>query len=103
MGTAKQRLEVAERAYASDWLEDISSLLPAVTLLQNLGYTYLPPDEALALRSGKRSRVVLEHVLADWLRTHSSYEAKGQRRPFSDANIQRAVAALSQHPFDALP
>ncbi len=93
---------MAERAYASDWLEDVSSLLPAVTLLQNLGYTYLPPDEALALRGGKRSRVVLEHVLADWLRTHSSFEAKGQRRPFSEANIQRAVTALSQHPFDAL-
>lgn len=93
---------VSERAHGSDWLEDISSLLPAVTLLQNLGYTYLPPGEALRLRNGKRSRVVLEHVLADWLRTHNGFEAKGQTRPFSEANIQRAVAELSQHPFDAL-
>ncbi len=93
---------MTERAYGSDWLEDISSLLPAVTLLQNLGYSYLPPDEALRLRYRKRSRVVLEHVLADWLRTHNSYEAKGQTHTFSEANIQRAVTALSQHPFDAL-
>jgi type I restriction enzyme R subunit len=93
---------VSGRASASDWLEDISSLLPAVTLLQNLGYSYLPPDEALRLRNGKRSRVVLEHVLADWLRTNNHYEAKGQTRSFSEANIQRAVATISQHPFDAL-
>ena len=87
---------------ASDWLEDSVSLLPALTLLQTLGYTYLPPEEALRLRGGKRSRVVLETVLADWLRTNNSFEAKGQRRLFSEANIQRAVAEISQQPFEAL-
>lgn len=92
----------AGRVSGTDWLEDISSLIPAVTLLMNLGYHYLPPDEALRLRGGRRSRVVLEEVLADWLRAHNGYEAKGQHRPFSEANIQRAVAAVSQHPFDAL-
>jgi len=97
-----RRPKVAERARASDWLEDISSLLPALTVLQNLGYTYLPPDEALRLRGGKRSRVVLESVLAEWLRTHNSFTAKGETHRFSEANIQRAVAELSQRPFDAL-
>jgi hypothetical protein len=32
---------MSDRASPSDWLEDIVSLLPAVTLLQGLGSTYL--------------------------------------------------------------
>jgi hypothetical protein len=27
----------------SDWLETISSQIPAIALLQNIGYTYLTP------------------------------------------------------------
>jgi type I restriction enzyme R subunit len=93
---------VSEHASPHDWLEDISSLLPAVTLLQNLGYTYLSPAEALACRGGKCARVVLENILTDWLRKHNSFEMKGKTHCFSDANIQRAVEAVSQHPFDAI-
>lgn len=90
------------RASHTDWLEDISSLLPALTLLQQVGYEYLPPEIALKKRSGKRSRVVLEEILADWLRTNNDFEVRGQHHDFSEANIQRAVEAVSQHPFDAL-
>ncbi|MEH2377839.1 MAG: hypothetical protein V7K27_02890 [Nostoc sp.] len=46
----------------SDWLENIISQLPALTLLQNMGYEYLTPKEALAKRGGKRSRIVLEEI-----------------------------------------
>ncbi|MBE9215778.1 hypothetical protein IQ247_24450 [Plectonema cf. radiosum LEGE 06105] len=34
----------------SDWLENIISQLPALTLLQNMGYEYLTPQSALAKR-----------------------------------------------------
>ncbi len=37
----------------AQFLEDYSSLLPALHLLQKLGYQYLTPSEALALRGGK--------------------------------------------------
>lgn len=43
----------------SDWLENIISQLPALTLLQNMGYEYLTPQSALAKRGGKRSKIVL--------------------------------------------
>lgn len=93
---------MAMRASHTDWLEDMSALLPALTLLQGLGYQYLPPATALAYRGGKRSRVVLEQVLADWLRKNNSFEVRGSTYSFSENNIQNAVAALSQHPFDSL-
>ena len=51
----------------AEFLEDIVSHLPALHLLQNLGYKYLTPAEALALRGGKRSRVVLETILLEQL------------------------------------
>src|SRR5256885_10330320 len=41
----------------AEFLEDIVSHLPALHLLQHLGFQYLTPTEALALRGGKRGRV----------------------------------------------
>ena len=38
--------------------EDDISQIPALQLLQNLGYTYLTPEEALALRGGRMSAVL---------------------------------------------
>jgi type I restriction enzyme, R subunit len=93
---------VTDRASPSDWLEDIASLLPAVTLLQQIGYTYLTPGEALQKRGGKRSRVVLEEVLAEQLHRLNQIEYRGQKHDFSAINIQKAVEAISQFPYDAL-
>jgi type I restriction enzyme R subunit len=43
--------------------EDHISQIPALQLLQKLGYKYLSPDEALQLRGNKTSNVILEEVL----------------------------------------
>ena len=48
--------------------EDHISQIPALQLLQKFGYTYLTPDEALAMRGGKTSNVLLEDVLRNQLR-----------------------------------
>lgn len=93
---------MTDRASPSDWLEDIASLLPAVTLLQQIGYTYLTPEEALQTRGGKRSRVVLEKVLAEQLEKLNQIEYRGRKHDFSATNIQKAVEAISQFPYDAL-
>ncbi len=45
------------------FLEDHASQVPALQLLLSMGYTYLPPAEALRLRGGKYSQVLLEEVL----------------------------------------
>ena len=49
--------------------EDDLSQVPALLLLQNLGYEYLTPAEAMKLRGGRESQVLLADVLADQLRT----------------------------------
>lgn len=85
-----------------DYLEDLSSLLPAVTLLDKLGYRYLTPSENLALRGGRTSKLILESVLKEQLQKFNSITFKGQQYAFSDGNIQKAVQALADIPFDSL-
>jgi type I restriction enzyme R subunit len=85
-----------------DYLEDLSSLLPAVGLLSQLGYRYLTPSENLALRGSRTSKLILESVLSEQLRKFNSITFKGQQYSFSDSNIQKAVQALTDIPFDSL-
>lgn len=54
--------------------EDHISQIPALMLLEKLGYTYLTPDEALAMRGGKTSNVLLEDVLRSQLRRDDTHE-----------------------------
>jgi len=87
---------------AHEYLEDLSSLLPAVGLLNQLGYRYLTPSENLALRGGRTSKLILESVLREQLRKFNAITFKGQQYAFSDSNIQKAVQALTDIPFDSL-
>ena len=87
---------------AHDYLEDLSSLLPAVVLLQKLGFSYLMPSENLALRGVRTSKLILESVLREQLRKFNSITFKGRQYAFSDSNIQKAVQALTDIPFDSL-
>ena len=43
--------------------EDNISKIPALELLQKLGYQYLSQEDALAMRGGKTSNALLEEVL----------------------------------------
>ena len=82
--------------------EDAISQLPALHLLQNLGWQYLSPDEALDLRGGKLGGVLLEGVLVPWLREHNRVRFKGRELPFTEGNILSAMQALKELPFDGL-
>jgi type I restriction enzyme R subunit len=82
--------------------EDHISQVPALQLLQNLGWQYLSPEDALALRGGKRSNVLLDGVLDAQLRKLNRIRFKGQEYAFSEANIQSAVLALKDVIFDGL-
>src|SRR5947209_2059485 len=86
----------------AEFLEDIVSHLPALHLLQHLGFQYLTPTEALALRGGKRSRVVLETVLLEQLRKLNKITFKGAKHYFTEANLRAAVDALTDIPFDGV-
>ncbi len=87
---------------APTYSEDAISQVPALHLLQNLGWQYLTPDEALNLRGGKPGNVLLEGVLADWLQKHNRVRFKGRELPFTEGNILSALQALKEIPFDGL-
>lgn len=86
----------------AEYLEEISSQIPALQLFMALGYRYLPPAEALTLRYGRASQPLLEPILTDWLRTHNQVVYKGQRHDFSGSNIQTAISRLRDEPNDGL-
>lgn len=87
---------------AHDYLEDLSSLLPAVILLNKLGFTYLTPSESVALRGGRTSKLILESVLREQLQKFNSITFKGKQYSFSDGNIKKAIQAVADIPFDSL-
>ncbi|MHB1317674.1 MAG: type I restriction endonuclease subunit R [Anaerolineae bacterium] len=83
--------------------EELISQIPALHLLMALGYTYLTPEEALELRGNSERQVLLEGVLAPWLREHNAIEGAGrhagERVPFSEGNIQAAIRRLRDEPM----
>lgn len=87
---------------AHDYLEDLSSILPALTLLDKLGFTYLTSSENLVLRGDRTSKLILESILKTQLQKFNNITFKGKQYPFSDSNIQKAVQALADIPFDSL-
>ena len=82
--------------------EDRISQVPALQVLQNLGYTYLTPLEALELRGGRMSNVILDGILTEQLRRINRIESRGETHAFSEGNIQTAIQALKSEPFDGL-
>lgn len=82
--------------------EDFISQVPALQLLSSLGYTYLSPSEALGLRGGKVSGVILDGVLEAWLRQNNVVRFKGEEVPFSEGNIVGAIQALKEVLYDGL-
>jgi type I restriction enzyme R subunit len=51
-----------------NFLESHVSQIPALQLLQQLGFAYLSPEEVAVERRGKLGHVLLENVLAAQLR-----------------------------------
>ena len=78
------------------------SQIPAIRLLQQLGYSYLSSEEVYAERRAKLRYVLLESVLAKQLKRLNMISFKGQSIPFSDENIYKAIEALRDVPFDGL-
>jgi type I restriction enzyme R subunit len=81
--------------------EELISQIPVLRLLMAMGYQYLTPEEALALRGGKKGNVILEGVLEPWLKAHNQITFKGQTCDFSQANIHQAIETLRDEPLVA--
>jgi type I restriction enzyme R subunit len=67
--------------------------LPALALLQKLGWTYLSPSECLALRGGERP-VLMASVLKDYL-SHVRFAYRGGLHPLSSNGVAQVIKALT--------
>ncbi len=82
--------------------EKYLSQIPALQLLLNLGYEYLPPDQALKERQGKYGNVLLEDILRNQLKRLNRISYKGGEYLFSEENIQTAIQRLKNVKYDGL-
>ena len=75
--------------------EDHISQIPALQLLQKLGYQYLSPEEALQMRGGKTTNVLLEDILRKQLKEINSIRISSSKTSiFTDENIEKGIHAL---------
>lgn len=73
--------------------EVYSAKIPALTLLTNLGWSFLPPAQALAKRGGKRDEVVLRDELRHFLQGRR-FRFEGCEQKLSDKAVDKLVAEV---------
>ena len=78
------------------------SQIPALQLLINLGYEYVPPERALRLRGGRLGNVILDEVLREQLKRINRITYKGCEYLFSEENVQTAIQKLKSVRYDGL-
>lgn len=82
--------------------EKYLSQIPALQLLINLGYEYLPPEQVMHQRQGKTGNVLLEGVLREQLKRLNRINYKGREFLFSEENIQSGIQKLKNIKYDGL-
>lgn len=80
-----------EKSYDERYISQV----PAIEVLQKLGYQYLSPEEAERMR-GNLHHVLLTTVLEEKLKELNSYEYQGQIYQFSESNIRQAIRDLDE-------
>ncbi|MDC5519529.1 type I restriction endonuclease subunit R [Acinetobacter baumannii] len=73
--------------------EKYSSLIPALTLLSNLGWSFLPPSQALVARGGKQDQVVLRQILRKEL-SKRTFPFAGKEYPLSPKSVDNLIAEI---------
>ena len=82
--------------------EKYLSQIPALQVLINLGYDYLPPEKVSVERQGKTGNILLEGVLRSQLKQLNRINYKGREFLFSEENIQTAIQTLKNIKYDGL-
>ncbi len=81
--------------------EDHISQIPALQFLQNIGYKYISPEEALQQRNGKTTNILLEDILRKQLKEINSIKVSSSKTSvFSDSNIEVGINALKELPMN---
>lgn len=78
------------------------SQLPALELLINMGFTYLPRIQVDFLREGDHNKCILRDVSFEALSKINSFEVSGEEHRFSDKNIYDAIDELENLPLEGL-
>lgn len=79
--------------YTPKFQEEYSAKLPALTLLTNLGWSFLSPERALTARGGKADEVVLREVLRGELQKRT-FTFAGKCYPLSEKAIDNLIAEV---------
>ncbi|MCG6362919.1 type I restriction endonuclease subunit R [Vibrio fluvialis] len=79
--------------YTPKFQEEYSAKLPALTLLTNLGWSFLSPELALSARGGKADEVVLRQVLRNELQKRT-FTFAGKSYPLSEKAIDNLIAEV---------
>lgn len=82
--------------------EKLTSQIPALQLLINMGYTFLSPVEAQRERQDRTSNVILENILRNQLKEINRIRYKGREYLFSEENVQSAIQKLKNIKYDGL-
>jgi len=73
--------------------EEVSAKIPALTLLTNLGYEFIPPAQVISMRESMSS-VVLVNVLREVLEK-KTFEFQGKPHPLSEAATDKIIHQLA--------
>lgn len=84
---------MTNQAFTPKFQEEYSAKLPALTLLTNLGWSFLSPELALAARGGKTDEVVLRQVLRSELQKRT-FTFAGKTYPLSAKAIDNLIAEV---------
>lgn len=79
--------------YVPKFQEEYSAKLPALTLLSNLGWSFLSPSQSLIARDGKQDQVVLRQILRAEL-AKRTFTFAGQNYPLSEKSIDNLIAEI---------
>lgn len=74
--------------------EEATTIATALRLLEAMGWNVITPEDALRMRRGRLSSVLLEPVLAERLAALNRVRAPSGDVPFSEANIATAIERL---------
>lgn len=80
----------------SPYLEKLDSQIPAIQLLQALGWKYLPREEALAMRDDRRDRVILTGILRPWMGANNPIRVRSKTLSPNAATVTEAIRRLSE-------
>lgn len=79
--------------YLPKFQEEYSAKLPALTLLTNLGWSFLSPSQALVARDGKQDQVVLRQILRKEL-SKRKFTFAGQEYPLSAKSVDNLISEI---------